>query len=81
MTEQWQPIETAPQDGTWVLTFTPSRVPQQAVMRWMPWATREQSKWETCSRQWYVFGPTHWTPLLEPPAADGESGAEEEKDA
>lgn len=64
----WQPIETGPQDGTWVLTFTPSRVPQQAVMRWMPGATREQSKWVTEDRgDWYVFGPTHWRPLPDPP--------------
>lgn len=62
----WQPIETAPQDGTWVLTLTPSRVPQQCVLRWVPGATREQSKWQEGDGRWYVFGPTHWMPL--PPA-------------
>lgn len=62
----WRPIETAPKDGTWVLTFTPTRVPQHAVMRWVIWATPEQDKWETDDGKWFVHAPHHWQPLTSP---------------
>jgi len=68
---EWQPIETAPKDGTWVLACMPSRNPGGY------WACRAG----------YVYGPelarcspdarsgkdgwrapyTHWMPLPAPP--------------
>jgi len=60
----WQPIETAPQDGTNVLIAFADRHIQL-------WQTRVQDgKW-----MWYEVGPTHWMPLPEPP----QPGAEEKE--
>lgn len=66
MCEEWQPIETAPLDGTVVLTFTPSRNPQIATMFWANPGTI-QNKWCCEDGSWYVKGPTHWMPLPDPP--------------
>lgn len=64
----WQPIETAPKDGTWVILFTPAGVQCGywggsyfgRDMAWLQYAHR--SDYEE------VEGvPTHWMPLPEPP--------------
>lgn len=55
----WQPIETAPKDGTWILTWTQGihhDCSPYLVLRW--------NKGEWCyeaGHDWY--DPTHWTPL------------------
>ena len=69
----WQPIETAPKDGTWVLTIIKGYIPSV-------------SHWNACYRKWLIvspedhgdetmeiltdgeYNPTHWMPL---PAAPG----------
>lgn len=65
---EWQPIETAPKDGTFVLCcdlITPFRnqPPIMFVGRWDP----EHHGW--CDKPWHQdrFTPTHWQPLPEPP--------------
>ena len=72
----WQPIETAPKDGTWILVFEPSRYPpHHHVVQWGP------PEWGDWPDTWVTMalGPnpdtydaedaTHWMPLPEPPSA------------
>ena len=70
MDTEWQPIETAPRDGTRVLLF--GRGPYDDIEaftgefsfdRWLA-APNEASEYmpESCS-------PTHWIPLPEPPTS------------
>ena len=67
---QWQPIETAPKDGTKVLLYKPDDefwCSSIATARW--WA--KESEW-LCTGSAYFPAPTHWQPL--PPEPKG--GAE-----
>jgi len=59
----WQPIETAPKDGTRILTFSP-RAPEseKAPIRINEWRGRDW--WCTNAEYW---PPTHWMPLPAPP--------------
>lgn len=72
----WQPIETAPKDGTQILLFDPSGTwdpdlasfsPRVAVGAWKDFPNGH-GEW----RGYYsglsaVEEPTHWMPLPEPP--------------
>lgn len=62
----WQPIETAPKDGTEVLLFVKEYVTgdsQQQVVGW--WRTHG---WvESYADEYGVCEVTHWMPLPEPP--------------
>jgi len=66
----WQPIETAPKDGTAILGFIPSRggyVADQRVanLHWTNWGNGE---WEFTNSGHKCFDPvTHWQPLPIPP--------------
>ncbi len=67
----WQPIKTAPKDGTTILVYQPAGM----------WASRVQSRGEcVVTAHWHQPGnperhglwfpicrPTHWMPLPEPP--------------
>lgn len=54
--EKWQPIETAPKDGTQILAWYPGLRSTPVQTWWLPGANR-----------WHLTGnPTHWQPL--PPA-------------
>ena len=62
---EWQPIETAPKDGTPVLLW--------ALLDWKDdlvpvcgWYAQSSRKW-LCHAAW--LNPTHWMPLPAPPAA------------
>lgn len=72
--EGWQPIETAPKDGTVFLAFTTEGVIGQAYA-----ATEGHDgsfiHWEgpysdglSCTLEHSIGAPTHWMPLPEPPA-------------
>lgn len=57
---KWQPIETAPKDGTEVLTFRQAKL--MAVAIWF----EEIGRWcvtDGCD----IVDVTHWMPLPEPP--------------
>lgn len=61
----WQPISTAPKDGT-VIQLWPNmnwRNPAVFVGRWHS----ELEMWEDLSDDNMVCGMTHWMPLPEPP--------------
>lgn len=61
----WQPIETAPKDGTAIIGFDAARESSQPAlngvefMRWVDGVWRDPETW-TCH-------PTHWMPLPAPP--------------
>lgn len=74
---KWQPIETAPKDGTWILACKGSFQP--AIARWTqyhhggsfeyidPEDYADESHFDdivSCSEKWT---PTHWMPLPAPP--------------
>lgn len=74
MSSDWQPIETAPRDGTEIDLWTrdedgfPGRIPDGA------WRTRDGlTGWYARSeRGWmrieeFAYEPTHWMPLPAPP--------------
>lgn len=61
----WQPIETAPKDGTWVMLFyRPSCVPLVTF-----WAEYSAARSDWAHRKELGNNvPTHWRPLPWPPA-------------
>lgn len=71
---RWQPIETAPRDGRWLLITNGFNLEQcywdTAMHREYPWRNHGGNGWLT---NW----PTHWMPLPEPPPAapGGPAGA------
>ena len=75
---EWQPIETAPKDGTTILLYRPDALPWGRVTpgKWeeQKYHKRPAPFWEI----WYKIGgayesrtwePTHWMPLPEPPGS------------
>ncbi len=74
---EWQPIETAPKDGTSVLIYKPKALRKQVEEAyWVtPWedAPDEQCHWSTpigIAGRGYTILPssvTHWMPLPQPP--------------
>lgn len=64
--EWWQPIETAPKDGTYSVYWDGTSMeilnepPRCALGKWMP----DANGWCGSSRSFY---PTHWMPLPAPP--------------
>ena len=74
---EWQPIETAPKDGSWILVFEP--VVFEPCMHVVQWG---ESQWSIGSAKTWVtmaLGPnpdtydadqsTHWMPLPASPKA------------
>jgi hypothetical protein len=79
----WQPIETAPKDGTLVIAFYADRHGhgRYSLRYWAAgdWGARSEG-WSDQHRQLRSSDPTHWMPLPPPPAASvsmGTSGASE----
>lgn len=63
MKGEWQPIETAPKDGTWVLCW--NKWDGIIVLRHTSRSRAGRYSWRGDTGFWYV--PTHWMPLPEPP--------------
>jgi len=59
----WQPIETAPRDGTWVLLYSPNEN-QPAV------AYFNGHAWDDNGDGGFWFEPTHWMPLPPKPGQE-----------
>jgi hypothetical protein len=72
MSGNWQPIATAPRDGTTVLVHHPAS--GFVLVSWFPWGigsadndgfgTNWKSDWD---RSYLGSEPTHWMPLPAPP--------------
>ena len=62
----WQPIETAPKDGTQVLLACGSDY-VDAGHYWRN-ANKRNPRERWMWNGWPIFEPTHWQPLPEPPA-------------
>lgn len=73
----WQPIETAPKDGTWVLACREgSKIPMVSAYdddddekygaRWFTFNLALETAMKKTEPD-YIWKPTHWQPLLEPP--------------
>jgi hypothetical protein len=79
VTKGWEPIETAPKDGTDILAVIVGNHPQTGDP-FIP----EVVGWDADSAQWWncmwcnycdaraAYEPTHWRPLPDPPLVKGE---------
>jgi len=56
----WQPIETAPKDGTGVLVYSNGRVVSA-------YFSKSQDEWLEVIHDYSFYDPTHWMPLPELP--------------
>ena len=67
---QWQPIESAPKDGTRVLVWWPYWRSYPVSARWF------NGEWDSyCRLEGDSVGPTHWMPLPAPPSSSTVSPA------
>lgn len=72
---EWQPIATAPKDGTHILAFIPGGDGYPSliyVLNWrrVPYNTAIHGEWhwvEAAGEEYEWFEPTHWMPLPNPP--------------
>lgn len=64
--KDWQPIETAPRDGTYILAWF--SIHEHQVVAFYTYTQLGKGRWET-KDGWSDFDsePTHWMPLPEPP--------------
>jgi len=63
---EWQPIETAPQDGTPILAYFKSAI--QHVPGIISVAKKKEHYWVLeCYAEHQCSVPTHWMPLPPPP--------------
>jgi len=59
----WQPIETAPKDGTWILLRDDRRT---SVGSWFPPSPTNPVGW------WSAYRATSWMPIPAPPEDNGD---------
>jgi hypothetical protein len=57
---EWQPIETAPKDGAWVMAYSEDEGPVFVNNLGGDWYTDGNDHWP-------ILDLTHWQPLPEPP--------------
>jgi hypothetical protein len=62
----WRPIETAPRDGTWFLTYAPGYDPR-AYPGPLDFAVYDTTHREFCKAGCGFDYVTHWRPLPDPP--------------
>ncbi len=74
--QRWQPIETAPKDGSYVLLAWDG---QCIMSHWLD-NSNTTAPWKGFTvmglRPWPKGKPTHWQPLPAPPALPAHGGAE-----
>jgi hypothetical protein len=65
---EWQPIVTAPMDGTWVMLYEPcAEFPTKDFTHWLAMWSETERMWMDQDDAQVVRAPTHWMPLPEPP--------------
>lgn len=62
--QDWQPIETAPKDGPYILAHWRLMPHFPIVVRW----DRRLKGWQIAGGKGRIEGLTHWRPLPAPPA-------------
>lgn len=73
MKVNWQPIETAPMDGTWILAIIEGDHPVHRepytpiVVKWDSNSWSDEIVNEYGEQNLSNWSPTHWMPLPEPP--------------
>jgi hypothetical protein len=60
----WQPIETAPKDGTRVVLYLPEFAEEYRIAFW----ARSWGEWQTIPGLYSCRSASHWMPLPPPPA-------------
>lgn len=68
---EWQPMETAPKDGTTILICGFGNVDQKYFVADVRWNDYEND-WclfdpAADTHNWPCYSPSHWMPLPEPP--------------
>ena len=71
---EWQPIETAPKDGTRVLLFKPTEWPLlvESVIDAYYRQTEGGGEWVATPTGYCISFATHWQPMLESPEESDE---------
>lgn len=67
MTDTWQPIETAPKDGSVVLVYDADLAKLYRVQT--AFWNDHLSNWQVCDDDSDDVDPTHWMPLPKPPVS------------
>jgi len=62
--DQWQPIATAPKDGTRIFAYEPG-LPEEDDNYWVLFW--DHDKWTDPYEEYETYHPTHWQPLPEGP--------------
>ena len=75
---EWQPIETAPKDGTRILAFfaleeNDEYYAQIVIIRWSYYKRWESADYGGEIDYEFDSQPTHWMPLPNPPIKKGDS--------
>ncbi|CAB4188119.1 Domain of unknown function DUF551 [uncultured Caudovirales phage] len=67
-TFEWQPIETAPKDGTWILGYwRDQRITEYPRVIFANDCSQHDVWYTADNRDFGPVYPTHWMPLPEPP--------------
>jgi hypothetical protein len=61
---EWQPIETAPKDGTRIILGADLNVDPEL---WASWWIGGDDRWANTPDWMWFTSPTHWMPLPSPP--------------
>ena len=62
---EWQPIETAPKDGSWIMVYWDTM-----PLSWFPFVVFWDEGWQQVNGDMRDLGgvfPTHWMLIPEPP--------------
>lgn len=62
---KWQPIETAPRDGTRILVYVPEIEYEHVIAaQWFEWADKSRAYFQPTSvdTAWEELPATHWMP-------------------